>query len=86
MWLHVGLGKPQVGLAYIPPPKARLPGHAESYHPPPEYLPTEVGGRLALTHLTHVYTLVEMNLYSKDWQKVLVQGACCMLHHVRLQG
>ena len=29
------------GLSYIPAPKQRLPGHAESYNPPPEYLPTE---------------------------------------------
>lgn len=28
------------GLAYIPPPKRQLPGHAESYNPPEEYLPT----------------------------------------------
>ena len=26
---------------YIPAPKVRLPGHSESYNPPPEYLPTE---------------------------------------------
>ncbi|KAK6186129.1 hypothetical protein SNE40_008226 [Patella caerulea] len=26
---------------YIPPPKVRLPGHAESYNPPEEYLPSE---------------------------------------------
>ena len=26
---------------YIPAPKIRLPGHGESYNPPPEYLPTE---------------------------------------------
>jgi ribosome biogenesis protein ERB1 len=25
----------------LPPPKIRLPGHAESYNPPPEYLPTD---------------------------------------------
>jgi ribosome biogenesis protein ERB1 len=25
----------------IPPPKMHLPGHGESYNPPPEYLPTE---------------------------------------------
>ena len=27
-------------LPYIPAPKLRLPGHRESYRPPPEYLPT----------------------------------------------
>ena len=30
------------GLSYIAPPKPALPGHEESYHPPPEYLPSEV--------------------------------------------
>ena len=30
------------GLSYIPAPKPKLPGHAESYNPPKEYLPTEV--------------------------------------------
>lgn len=29
------------GLAYIPAPKLKLPGHEESYNPPDEYLPTE---------------------------------------------
>lgn len=29
------------GLSYIPAPKPKLPGHAESYNPPAEYLPTE---------------------------------------------
>ncbi|GBG74592.1 hypothetical protein CBR_g19000 [Chara braunii] len=29
------------GLAYIPPPKNKPPGHEESYNPPLEYLPTE---------------------------------------------
>lgn len=28
-------------LAYLAPQKPRLPGHAESYRPPPEYVPTE---------------------------------------------
>jgi ribosome biogenesis protein ERB1 len=28
-------------LESIPPPKPMPPGHAESYNPPPEYLPTE---------------------------------------------
>ena len=27
-------------LPHIPAPKLRLPGHRESYHPPPEYLPS----------------------------------------------
>ena len=26
---------------HIPAPKMKLPGHEESYNPPPEYLPTE---------------------------------------------
>lgn len=26
---------------HVPAPKLALPGHAESYNPPPEYLPTE---------------------------------------------
>jgi hypothetical protein len=30
------------GLSYIPAQKPKLPGHAESYNPPQEYLPTEV--------------------------------------------
>ncbi|KAA8545481.1 hypothetical protein F0562_020265 [Nyssa sinensis] len=29
------------GLAYIPAPKAKLPGHAESYNPSLEYIPTQ---------------------------------------------
>lgn len=29
-------------LAYLQPPKKPLPGHEESFHPPPEYLPTKV--------------------------------------------
>ena len=33
-------GKPRHGM-HIPAPKVKLPGHAESYNPPPEYLPTE---------------------------------------------
>jgi ribosome biogenesis protein ERB1 len=37
-----GSSKTGVGLSYIPPAKPRLPGHADSYHPPAEYLPTEV--------------------------------------------
>ncbi len=26
---------------HIPAPRLKLPGHAESYNPPPEYLPTD---------------------------------------------
>ena len=26
---------------HIPAPRLKLPGHAESYNPPPEYLPTQ---------------------------------------------
>lgn len=33
--------KTAIGLSYIPPAKPKLPGHAESYNPPKEYLPTE---------------------------------------------
>lgn len=33
--------KTQAGLTYIPAPKLKLPGHEESYNPPPEYIPTE---------------------------------------------
>ncbi|KAL3814513.1 hypothetical protein ACJIZ3_015781 [Penstemon smallii] len=29
------------GLAYIPAPKPKLPGHEESYNPSPEYIPTQ---------------------------------------------
>lgn len=35
--------KTATGLTYIPAPKLKLPGHEESYNPPAEYLPTEVG-------------------------------------------
>lgn len=31
---------------HVPAPKLALPGHAESYNPPPEYLPTEEEVRL----------------------------------------
>ena len=34
--------KTPAGLSYIAPPKPQLPGHEESYHPPAEYLPSEV--------------------------------------------
>ena len=34
--------KTATGLSYIPAAKPKLPGHAESYNPPKEYLPTEV--------------------------------------------
>ncbi|GLC45419.1 Ribosome bioproteinsis protein 1 [Pleodorina starrii] len=34
-------GKSGSGLTYIPAPKPQLPGHADSYNPPAEYLPTE---------------------------------------------
>ena len=43
MWdddLHT-TDKLQNGLAYIPAPKPKLPGHEESYRPPDEYLPSE---------------------------------------------
>ena len=40
--------KTATGLTYIPAPKLKLPGHEESYNPPAEYLPTEVGGGAAL--------------------------------------
>jgi ribosome biogenesis protein ERB1 len=33
------------GLSYIPASKPQLPGHADSYNPPAEYLPTEVRRR-----------------------------------------
>uniref|UniRef100_A0A7S0RRE2 Ribosome biogenesis protein BOP1 homolog n=1 Tax=Chlamydomonas leiostraca TaxID=1034604 RepID=A0A7S0RRE2_9CHLO len=36
-----GSAKTGVGLSYIPPAKPKLPGHAESYNPPKEYIPTE---------------------------------------------
>ena len=32
----------RAGLSYISAPKPQLPGHEESYHPPQEYLPSEV--------------------------------------------
>ncbi|KAG2483393.1 hypothetical protein HYH03_017745 [Edaphochlamys debaryana] len=36
-----GGAKAGSGLTYIPAPKPQLPGHADSYNPPAEYLPTE---------------------------------------------
>ncbi|KAF5827641.1 NUC169 domain-containing protein [Dunaliella salina] len=36
-----GVAKTATGLTYIPPAKPKLPGHAESYNPPAEYIPTE---------------------------------------------
>jgi len=45
MWGDDGLGsgssQTAAGLSYVPAPKPRLPGHEESYNPPPEYLPKE---------------------------------------------
>ena len=49
MWGNDGLAgeegsaKTATGLSYIPGAKPKLPGHAESYNPPAEYIPTEVG-------------------------------------------
>lgn len=50
LWADDGLtdeaaAKAGSGLTYIPAPKLQLPGHADSYNPPAEYLPTEVSGR-----------------------------------------
>ena len=44
LWADDGqaTGKTATGLAYVPAPKPKLPGHEESYNPPKEYLPTEV--------------------------------------------
>ena len=36
--LQVDQKKPRM---HIPAPRMKLPGHAESYNPPPEYLPSE---------------------------------------------
>ncbi|PNW76993.1 hypothetical protein CHLRE_10g417950v5 [Chlamydomonas reinhardtii] len=46
LWADDGLtdeaaAKAGSGLTYIPAPKLQLPGHADSYNPPAEYLPTE---------------------------------------------
>ena len=38
------------GLSYVPAPKTKLPGHEESYNPPKEYLPSEVGPLLHQLH------------------------------------
>lgn len=52
MWGNDGLAgeegtmKTATGLSYIPAAKPKLPGHAESYNPPAEYVPTEVGAEL----------------------------------------
>jgi ribosome biogenesis protein ERB1 len=35
------------GLSYIAAPKPDLPGHEESYHPPPEFLPSEADRKAA---------------------------------------
>lgn len=40
--------KTATGLTYIPAPKLKLPGHEESYNPPPEYVPTEEERNAAL--------------------------------------
>ena len=39
LWSEVG-GKGRGHQMHIPAPRMKLPGHAESYNPPPEYLPT----------------------------------------------
>lgn len=43
MWQDDGQvgDKTSTGLTYIPAPKLKLPGHEESYNPPPEYIATE---------------------------------------------
>jgi ribosome biogenesis protein ERB1 len=54
MWEGDGLiddasdDKTATGLTYIPAPKLKLPGHEESYNPPPEYVPTEEERNAAL--------------------------------------
>lgn len=47
LWAEDGQGSARTaaGLAYIPAPRPTLPGHAESYNPPREYLPTEARKR-----------------------------------------
>eukprot|EP00887_Chlorella_sp_A99_P000863 scaffold5.g863.t1 len=40
--------KTATGLTYIPAPKLRPPGHAESYNPPREYLPSEADKAAAM--------------------------------------
>ena len=51
---------------HIPAPKQPLPGHEESYNPPPEYLPTpsEVGRVM-------VYMCVEAvhNVQVREWEE-----------------
>ncbi len=46
MWADDGQVSERVanGLTYLAPPRMQLPGHEESYNPPPEYLPTDVRG------------------------------------------
>jgi len=44
---HQATAKTSSGLTYIPAPKPKLPGHEESYRPPPEYVGLEEPGTSA---------------------------------------
>ena len=75
LWADDGqaTGKTATGLAYVPAPKPKLPGHEESYNPPKEYLPTEVSpvSQSAATSIS-----LDMLPYPTVLQKAVEAPAC----------
>ena len=58
---------------HIPAPKPPLPGHSESYNPPPEYLPTpsEVGSPLNTNCMCVCVCVVQK---VKQWEEEEEEG------------
>ena len=71
------------GLAFIPAPKLKLPGHEESYNPPKEYLPTEVS-LPACQAQSVLLSLLQQNSYIVQYKFVIpLQSVCRGLHAIR---
>ncbi len=50
------------GPRHIPAPKLPLPGHAESYNPPPEYLPTPVMKTMMMMAFLYVHIVIHSSV------------------------
>ena len=70
------------GLAYIPAPKLKLPGHEESYNPPKEYLPTGVSLPACMAQSV-LLSLLQQNGYIMQYKLVIpLQSVCRGLHAI----